>query len=133
MINLIKQLLGALSPVHIWWVTATQGLPVGTDQAGNRYFRGKKLRPGYKYERRWVLYNGVPEASKVPPEWHGWLHHQTDVVPSAEGESYRQPWQKPHKPNRTGTDQAYRPAGHILKGGKRPHATGDYEAWTPSE
>ena len=31
----------------------------------------------------------------------------------------------------TGTDQAYRPPGHTLKGGRRAKATGDYEPWTP--
>ena len=34
-------------------------------------------------------------------------------------------------PNLTGTKAAYRPPGHILKGGQRDKATGDYEAWTP--
>ena len=129
----LKNLLGALSPVHITWVTLTSGAKqIGIDGAGNKYYQAKP-RPGYNYPRRWVIYKGFPDASKVPPEWHGWLHHQTDVVPSRAGESYRQPWQKSHTPNLTGTDQAYRPPGHPLKGGKRPRVTGDYEAWTPSE
>ena len=39
---------------------------------------------------------------------------------------------KPHKANMTGTDQAYRPPGHTLMGGKRAHSdSGDYEAWSP--
>ncbi|MCD8497360.1 MAG: NADH:ubiquinone oxidoreductase subunit NDUFA12 [Alphaproteobacteria bacterium] len=103
---------------------------VGTDQLGNKYYVGKP-RKGYKHERRWVMYNGAPEASKVPPEWHGWLHHQTDELPQDGAESYRQPWQKPHQQNLTGTNAAYRPPGHVLKGGKRDTATGDYEAWKP--
>lgn len=77
------------------------------------------------------MYKGAPEASSVPPEWHGWLHHQTDEVPSEE--AFRRPWQKPHKPNMTGTSGAYHPPGHILEGGKRSKGTGDYEAWTPPE
>ncbi|MFX5705918.1 NADH-ubiquinone oxidoreductase subunit NDUFA12 family protein, partial [Acinetobacter baumannii] len=40
-------------------------------------------------------------------------------------------WQKPHLQNMTGTALAYRPPGSTLAGGTRPHATGDYEAWTP--
>jgi NADH:ubiquinone oxidoreductase subunit len=31
----------------------------------------------------------------------------------------------------TGTNRAYRPPGHVLAGGHRDAATGDYEAWTP--
>ncbi len=129
----IAQLLGVLSPAHITLVTALSGAKkVGVDPFGNKYYKAKP-RPGYKRERRWVIYNGVPEATKVPPEWHGWLHHQTDNVPDDSGKSFRRPWQKPHEPNRTGTNLAYRPPGHILEGGKRDKATGDYEAWTPPE
>lgn len=123
--------LGVLSPVHIRFVTLFSGARrVGTDTLGNVYYTAKP-RKGYKRERRWVIYNGVPEASNVPPEWHGWLHHQTDVVPAQAEKSYRRPWQKPHVPNLTGTVQAYRPPGHVLEGGRRDKATGDYEAWKP--
>ncbi len=123
--------LGVLSPAHIRFVTLFSGArKVGTDTLGNVYYRANP-RKGYKRERRWVIYNGVAEASKVPPEWHGWLHHQTDVVPAQAEQSYRRPWQKPHQQNMTGTTQAYRPPGHILEGGQRAKATGDYEAWKP--
>ncbi len=127
----IASLLGALSPAHIIFVTLFSGATkVGTDQLGNKYYRAKP-RKGYKRERRWVIYKGQPEASAVPPEWHGWLHHQSDAVPDQAQQSFRRVWQKPHTPNLTGTNQAYRPPGHILKGGQRDKATGDYEAWTP--
>lgn len=127
----LLKLLGALSPAHISFFTWTYGgKKVGVDQFGNKYFEGK-ARPGYKRNRRWVIYKGEPEASAVPPEWHGWLHHQTDDVPTAKGKSFRRPWQKPHQPNLTGTEQTYRPPGHILQGGQRDKATGDYEAWSP--
>lgn len=123
--------LGVISPVHIRWFTLTRSRKhVGTDHLGNRYYVGKPIK-GYKRERRWVIYNGPPEASMIPPEWHGWMHHQTDVIPSDQGDSYRREWQKPHQPNLTGTTGAYRPPGHILKGGRRDAATGDYEAWKP--
>ena len=130
---MLARLLGVLSPAHITFVTLLSGAKrVGKDAYGNTYFKAK-ARKGYKHERRWVIYDGVPEATKVPPEWHGWLHHQTDVVPCEADTSFRRPWQKPHQPNMTGTNQAYRPPGHILKGGKRDKATGDYEAWTPGD
>lgn len=105
------------------------GEQVGTDAAGNRYYREKRPRPGRR-ERRWVIYKGAPEASKVPADWHGWLHHRTDEVPPAGGKR-RWPWQKDHLPNLTGTAAAYRPPGHILRGGRRDRATGDYEPWRP--
>lgn len=128
----IISLLGALSPAHITFVTLVSGAHhVGTDSLGNKYYTAKPIK-GYKRQRRWVIYKGAPEASAVPAEWHGWLHHQTDALPDG-SESFRRPWQKPHTPNLTGTNQAYRPPGHILEGGKRDSATGDYEAWTPNE
>lgn len=125
--------LGELSPAHINWFTFSwRGTRVGEDQFGNRYYQGRPIT-GYKRPRRWVIYKGQPEASYVPPEWHGWLHHQTDAVPSEDSPSFRRDWQKPHKPNLTGTRSAYRPPGHILEGGQRARAAGDYEAWKPPE
>ncbi len=115
-----------------WW----KGELVGTDQFGNRYYREKGRRPlqlgggRASRERRWVVYNGEPEASRVPPEWHGWLHHTVDAVPDAAGRK-QYPWQKEYVPNLTGTPQAYRPPGSVLRGGQRARATGDYEPWTP--
>ena len=130
---MIKSLLGVISPVHIALVTLFGGGKCqGGDMYGNKYYQAK-AREGYKRARRWVVYKGAPEASMVPPEYHGWLHHQTNVFPSDDTPSFRRPWQKPHIPNMTGTTGAYRPPGHILEGGQRPKATGDYEAWTPDD
>ncbi len=125
--------LGVLSPVHMATVKIFSRTNfVGEDVLGNRYFTAKP-RKGYKRERRWIIYNGAPEASNIPPEWHGWMHHQTDTIPANDAKSFRRSWQKPHQKNMTGTNQAYRPPGHLLKEGKRPETTGDYEAWDPSE
>ncbi len=117
-----------------WLYTKLRGEHVGTDQLGNRYYRRKK--PSGRVatlmrERRWVVYKGDVEASKVPAEWHGWLHHTVNVVPD-EATAQRYDWQKDHEPNHTGTDLAYRPPGHDLSGTSRPKATGDYESWSPS-
>ena len=103
---------------------------VGRDAFGNRYYEERRARPG-KPPRRYVRYNGMSEASKVPADWHGWLHH-TEASPPPEGGYLRHDWQQDHQPNTTGTSHAHRPAGHLLKGGKRAAATGDYEPWTPS-
>lgn len=131
MFKALFNFLGVLSPAHISFFTlAYRGQRVGVDVYGNRYFQGRP-RKGYTRPRRWVVYKGEPEASRVPPEWHGWLHHQTDTVPNSSSASFRRSWQQPHLRNMTGTQAAYRPPGHILQGGNRPKATGDYEAWSP--
>ena len=102
---------------------------VGTDQYGSRYYQGRgKYRNGKA--KRFVIYRGQVEASKVPPEWHGWLHHTEDAPPPPQG-NVRASWQKDHLPNLTGTIYAHRPSGHLLSGGKRKAATGDYEPWNP--
>ena len=103
---------------------------VGSDEHGNRYYEERKARVG-KSPRRFVRYNGIAEASKVPAAWHGWLHHTEDTPPPADG-YYKHEWQQDHLPNLTGTKYAHRPAGHVLRGGKRAPATGDYEPWSPS-
>ena len=111
-----------------------RGERVGADQFGNRYYRekggGKVHADSLRKERRWVIYDGEVEASRVPAEWHAWLHHTTQDLPP-EGGPAKRPWQKDHLPNLTGTAAAYRPPGHILQGGQRDKATGDYEPWVP--
>lgn len=118
-----------LSQIGTLLQTRFYGVEVGSDSFGNRYFRDRKTPSGVR-ERRWVLYKGEPEASKVPPEWHIWLHYGADA-PLATNSPYHKPWQKAYQPNMTGTDQAYLPPGHALAGGARAKATGDYEAWSP--
>ena len=109
--------------------TWLRGTYVGSDPYGNRYYRAPSRIQGRK-ERRWVIYKGEPEASKVPPEWHGWLHYMVDTPPTQDSYESR-PWEKPHRMNMTGTPGAYRPPGSILASGKRPEATGDYKPWRP--
>lgn len=111
---------------------------VGTDSLGNRYYREKGTRERPRgggrasREKRWVVYQGEPDGSKVPPEWHAWLHHTVDEVPRPDARP-RYAWEKPHEPNLTGTPQAYHPAGSVLRGGHRAPAAGDYEPWRPDE
>jgi NADH:ubiquinone oxidoreductase subunit len=116
-----------------WW----RGELVGTDQLGNRYYKekgGRKLVRGGgmpSRERRWVLYDGEAEASRVPPQWHAWLHHTVDAPPHA-GQWPHYAWQREHQPNLSGTPLAYRPPGSVLRGGHRAAASGDYKPWTPN-
>ena len=117
-----------------WLLTWLRGEAVGADAYGNRYYRLRGDKPRrlgggrFSRERRWVIYQGDPEGSKVPPEWHAWLHHTVDEVPQPRP---RHPWEKPHQPNLTGTPLAYHPRGSVLRGGHRAPATGDYEPWSP--
>jgi NADH:ubiquinone oxidoreductase subunit len=124
-----------------WWNGSTFGIDlftrrhgekVGTDEFGNTYYR---TRGGVKdralgYERRWVIYNGEAEASRVPPGWSGWLASTHDTPPPSEDYKPRE-WQLPHEPNMTGTAMAYRPKGSALGNGRRQPTGGDYKAWTP--
>jgi NADH:ubiquinone oxidoreductase subunit len=76
-----------------------------------------------------VLYKGLPEPSKVPPNWHGWLHYTLDA-PLPETPSH--PWVKPPLPNLTGTKEAYLPQGHVARTGEHAATIADYQPWTPS-
>ncbi|MDA0656255.1 MAG: NADH:ubiquinone oxidoreductase subunit NDUFA12 [Proteobacteria bacterium] len=105
------------------------GQLVDTDVLGNRYYQERRT-PKTGRRRRWVVYAGEDEASRVPAAWHGWLHYTVDEPPSEDDMPYG--WQKEHLPNMTGTAEAYRPPGHTLEGGRRDRATGDYEPWTPN-
>ena len=109
--------------------TFVNGILVGRDEFGNRYYRGKGRKLNGR-ERRWVVYKGKAEASNVPPEWHAWLHFTVDE-PLTEQAAMAQSWQKTHQANLTGTPKAYRPKGHELEGGSRSPYSGDYEAWSP--
>jgi NADH:ubiquinone oxidoreductase subunit len=124
-------LIRRLSQFGTMMQTMFCGVEAGRDAFGNRYYRSKQTRQGQR-EKRWVVYAGEPEASKVPPEWHIWLHH-TANAPLSEDSPFHRSWQKPHQPNLTGTSEAYLPPGHTLEGSRRPKATGDYEAWRPEE
>ncbi len=131
--------MGILGKIFTWWDGATigtslfsslKGKSVGEDVFGNVYYQTKNLAKDG--DKRWVIYSGANDASRVTPEWHGWLHKSFDEIP----ESYLpQPriWEIEPTGNLTGTAKAYRPAGALEAGGKRASATGDYEPWNPAE
>ena len=105
---------------QLW--TARNGTRVGEDAQGNVYYQ----TAGGK--RRWVIYNSEAEASRVPADWHGWLHHTWDAPPT-DVPLVHKPWERPHVPNLTGGPGAYRPAGSLLRA--EPVARRDYDAWQP--
>lgn len=130
--------MSVLGKIFTWWNGATIGTAlfsrrnggeVGRDTAGNIYFEAKK--PGANgRKRRWVIYDGANDVSRIPPEWHGWIHGTTDILPQDLPPA--RAWEKPYVPNLTGTQEAYRPQGALERGGNRAAATGDYEAWSPN-
>jgi NADH:ubiquinone oxidoreductase subunit len=135
--DLADQLLKA---IFTWWNGATigatiqirkGGVLVGEDEMGNRYYETQDPRWNYDgRNRRFVIYNGYAEASKVSPDWHGWLHH-TFAEPPTREPLKRRWWELDHLPNLTGTLHAWRPKGSIARGGQRQKATGDYQPWIP--
>lgn len=124
-----------------WWNGQTLGTrfstwrfgeKMGEDEFGNVYYRTKGGRKdkAIGVERRWVVFNGEADPTRVPPGWRGWLAHTADLSPAQEAYQARE-WEMGHIPNMTGSAQAYRPKGSILARGERPAATGDYQAWSP--
>ncbi|MBT0956106.1 NADH:ubiquinone oxidoreductase subunit NDUFA12 [Alphaproteobacteria bacterium KMM 3653] len=126
--------MGIFTPILravTWWngmtlntqlYTWRKGVRVGDDDAGNVFY---ETRDG---KRRWVIYNGEAEASRVGPDWHGWLHH-TYAEPPTKSPLPKRAWEQPHKENMTGTAMAYAPSGSLRQAAPAPRA--DYEAWTP--
>lgn len=125
--GIINTLLRAVT----WWngqtlntqlYTARKGVKVGEDEQGNIFYETRDK------SRRWVIFNGEAEASRISPEWHGWLHRTWDEPPT-EKPLQKKTWEKPHQENLTGTAMAYAPTGSIR--GREPVDRSDYEAWTP--
>ena len=114
------------------WATFLRGEHVGTDDAGNRYYRTRKGRKdrALGFDRRWVIYDGAAEATKIPPGWYRWMHHQTDIAPP-QAVYHAREWEKPHQPNMTGTAAAYRPTGSIMRPDPEAGISAGYDAWTP--
>lgn len=115
------------------------GSLVGEDETGNRYYTERKAmryaatphKGKARRFSRWVIYKGETEATAIPAQWHGWMHHTTDAVPS-KGMGLNYSWQTESTPNATGSSEAYLPPGHTLKGNHATPTVSDYEAWNPN-
>ena len=114
-----------------WWngqtlntqlFTWRKGVKVGEDNEGNIYYRTRDNK------RRWVIYNGEAEATRVSADWHGWLHFTWDQPPTDKPLVHKS-WEKPHQENLTGSALAYAPAGSLRRAA--PASRQDYEAWSP--
>ena len=124
-------ILNTLLRAVTWWngqtlktqlFTWRKGIRVGEDPQGNIFYHNADD------SKRWVIFNGEVEASRVAPEWHGWLHRTWDEPPT-DRPLVRKTWEKPHQENLTGSELAYAPAGSIRR--DVPKDRSDYEAWTP--
>lgn len=124
-------ILTTISRFFTWWdgqthgtqlFTWRKGVRVGDDAQGNIFYRTRDD------SRRWVIFNGAIEASKISPDWHGWLHRTWNEPPTDRPLAHKA-WEKPHQENLTGSTAAYAPAGSIRRSDTAARA--DYEAWTP--
>ena len=127
-----------LDKIFTWWSGWTVGTLfdvkrrsdfIGEDDYGNRYFQDRKASYEGRH-RRYVIYKGIAEPSKVPADWHGWLHYTFDQPPT-ERPFERKSFEIDHTPNLTGTIYAYRPKGSLSRDGERREADSDYQAWSP--
>ena len=96
--------------IFIWWNQDTLGTRiktilfgkfVGQDSFGNKYYESKN-------GKRWVIYSGEIDASKIPVEWFSWIHFTSNKI-EKNHDLKKYNWQKPHQSNLTGTDSAYYP------------------------
>ena len=120
MINFFKQ-------IFIWWhkqtigtfiYTLFTGKFIGQDEFGNKYYSNRK-------KKRWVIYKDRVESSKIPPEWHMWIHFLTNNKPVVNASKFS--WQKKHEENLTGTAKAYKPEGSLSSATKKNMKK--YETW----
>ena len=126
--------MGLFANAFTWWNGASWGTALfsrrhgeeaGRDAAGNIYFRHRK-----DPARRWVIYDGANDSSRVPPGWNAWLRGTIADVPD-KALPERRAFEQPPQANITGTDDAFRPSGSLTRSGVRPAASGDYQAWKP--
>ena len=103
-------MLTFIKEIFTWWnrqtlgtriYTILKGKLIGTDSYGNKYYENKK-------GKRWIIYAGEIDASKIPNEWYSWIHHTPNIIEKNHNPD-KYDWQKPHKSNQTGTDSAYYP------------------------
>ncbi len=117
-----------LKQIFTWWHRQTLGTflytlffgkLVGKDGFGNKYYSDSKKK------KRWVIYKKRVESSKIPPEWHSWIHFLKRNKPSPDLKKFS--WQKEYEENLTGTKKAYKPEGSLLNDFKKNMKK--YEIW----
>tara|TARA_B100000945_G_C20174321_1_gene499271 strand:- start:120 stop:479 length:360 start_codon:yes stop_codon:yes gene_type:complete len=118
-----------IKQIFTWWNSQTVGTFIytiffgkfiGSDEFGNKYYENKRNN------KRWVIYKGEINASKITSEWYSWMHNISKESP-LEKKTTKYSWQKPHIENKTGTKEAYKP-NTISKNNKDFKK---YEPWNP--
>ncbi|XP_020278163.1 probable NADH dehydrogenase [ubiquinone] 1 alpha subcomplex subunit 12 isoform X1 [Pseudomyrmex gracilis] len=110
--RIIRENGGIINSIKTFYRTddLRTGTLVGVDKFGNRYFENNTFFVG---RNRWVNYSekvGLNyDGSQVPAEWFGWLHYKTDLPPHKDPSRPKYKWMAEHKPNLSGTNQAYMP------------------------
>ena len=103
-------MLTVFKQIFTWWNQETLGTKlytilfgkfVGKDYFGNKYYKSKS-------GKRWVVYKGEVDASKIPNEWYSWIHFMKNKI-EFNTKIKKYDWQKPHLSNQTGTKNAYHP------------------------
>ena len=69
--------------------------------------------------------NNEVEASKIPPEWHSWIHFVTNQIPDINMPKFS--WQKKYVENLTGTSWAHKPDGSLRLNTRKNMKK--YEVW----
>ena len=95
--------------IIILLVTIFFGKRKGSDCFNNTYYYSKfKL---FGRQRRWVLYKGIVESSKVHPSWENWIRHLSDEP--LKDVPYK--WSKNNVVNVTGTEYAFYPQNNSTR------------------
>ncbi len=81
---------------------------IGADDYQNKYYESKKRTDDFGRKKRFCIYKGTVEASKIPANWHAWVHHSGDA-PLVYKRLF---WFKSHTPVVTGTPYAFSPNKH---------------------
>jgi phospholipid/cholesterol/gamma-HCH transport system substrate-binding protein len=77
--------MSLLAQIFTWWNGPDARhavLHLAQRQKGGRGRRGQRYYQTADGVRRWVIYNGASEATRIAPEWHGWLHHTWQEPPT---------------------------------------------------
>ena len=120
-------MISFLKQIFTWWhkqtlgtfiYTLFTGKFVGSDQFGNKYYSNSK-------GKRWLIYKNNIESTKIPPEWHSWIHFLKENKPTDNIKKFS--WQKQHEENLTGTKKAYKPEGSLSSDLKKNIKK--YETW----
>ena len=103
MLTFFKQLF-------IWWNQQTLGTRIqtilfgkfkGKDSFGNKYYENKS-------GKRWVIYSGEIDATKISSDWYSWMHYTKNKIENLH-QLKKHHWQKNHQSNQTGSDKSYHP------------------------